>query len=295
MTLREILLMTEKIPAILWEFCVFASFVLSQITVEFVMVLVIYVFIKGCEVLIDSRNDYYNEVQAINTKNRVKMFILNILLIPVLKLIIAEFPLPTFFNKAFVFRLIFILLEFKLISDMFRQVMSIVHAYKGFRWEMFTTCILIVGLIHNAVSLGISVYMVYHIYPNIRLFLLFYLFIKFNNLIKSLSKLVNYLSNTYIIDSIEPIRYEINEDDENADEHICVICRDQMQEAIRLTCGHEFHKACIKEWLSKSTVCPICRSHVSIEETPTEQLNQNENIHRNVNIDNMNWEITEIN
>lgn len=50
----------------------------------------------------------------------------------------------------------------------------------------------------------------------------------------------------------------------------CVICMEEWGEgenkaagrATRLSCGHMFHLACIKQWLSEHSQCPICRRKV---------------------------------
>jgi hypothetical protein len=57
---------------------------------------------------------------------------------------------------------------------------------------------------------------------------------------------------------------KINEDD------ICSICLDvldyqdiyQIENLCKLSCGHHFHKNCIKTWITKNNVptCPKCRS-----------------------------------
>ncbi|ORM40905.1 RING-H2 finger protein ATL11 [Babesia sp. Xinjiang] len=48
----------------------------------------------------------------------------------------------------------------------------------------------------------------------------------------------------------------------NEDAKQCSICLDayeQDQLIRRLACTHGYHKGCIDEWLSRSTVCPICK------------------------------------
>lgn len=50
------------------------------------------------------------------------------------------------------------------------------------------------------------------------------------------------------------------------DEASCVICLvefEENDEIIDLKCheSHKFHYPCIRSWLSKQFICPICRSH----------------------------------
>jgi hypothetical protein len=48
-------------------------------------------------------------------------------------------------------------------------------------------------------------------------------------------------------------------------ERDCAICLSEYEEGeemCRLHCGHCFHKECIFQWLSTSTVCPFCKANV---------------------------------
>ena len=40
----------------------------------------------------------------------------------------------------------------------------------------------------------------------------------------------------------------------------CCICRDRIEEGIKLNCNHVFHKTCIKEWFKVNKTCPLCRA-----------------------------------
>ncbi len=40
---------------------------------------------------------------------------------------------------------------------------------------------------------------------------------------------------------------------------VCVICRDPMQTAKKLPCGHMFHSFCLRTWLESHHNCPTCR------------------------------------
>ncbi|EME29400.1 hypothetical protein Gasu2_32110 [Galdieria sulphuraria] len=58
------------------------------------------------------------------------------------------------------------------------------------------------------------------------------------------------------------------------DHNICVICLDDFEVncSIRmLHCAHFFHSNCLRQWLSKSTQCPLCKDSVyllqNVEET----------------------------
>ena len=42
----------------------------------------------------------------------------------------------------------------------------------------------------------------------------------------------------------------------------CIICREDMTEAKKLQCGHNFHFGCLRTWLERSSSCPTCRASI---------------------------------
>ncbi|KAK9150328.1 hypothetical protein Syun_008637 [Stephania yunnanensis] len=60
-----------------------------------------------------------------------------------------------------------------------------------------------------------------------------------------------------ILKSLKTRNYKVSQEAE-----ICSICMDgfKVDEKIgSLSCGHEFHVNCIKDWLIVNNTCPICR------------------------------------
>ncbi|KAL1503646.1 hypothetical protein AB1Y20_012120 [Prymnesium parvum] len=46
----------------------------------------------------------------------------------------------------------------------------------------------------------------------------------------------------------------------------CAICRDPMESAKVLPCGHFFHYRCLRSWLEQSHSCPICRASLTAQQ-----------------------------
>ena len=42
----------------------------------------------------------------------------------------------------------------------------------------------------------------------------------------------------------------------------CAVCRERLDKAKRLPCGHLFHSACLQRWLEVKTECPTCRARL---------------------------------
>ena len=52
------------------------------------------------------------------------------------------------------------------------------------------------------------------------------------------------------------------EEELNSSDRLCIICREDMQAAKKLDCGHMFHFKCLKSWLERQQSCPTCRSPI---------------------------------
>ncbi|GJQ12045.1 hypothetical protein GpartN1_g3836.t1 [Galdieria partita] len=44
----------------------------------------------------------------------------------------------------------------------------------------------------------------------------------------------------------------------------CIICREDMRHAKKLSCGHMFHPKCLLSWLKRQLSCPTCRAPVDL-------------------------------
>ena len=56
------------------------------------------------------------------------------------------------------------------------------------------------------------------------------------------------------------IEKELNKLNEKINNEECTICKDEIEEGIKLKCLHAFHKTCIKEWFNINQTCPLCRT-----------------------------------
>jgi len=56
--------------------------------------------------------------------------------------------------------------------------------------------------------------------------------------------------------------------EELGDSRTCLICHEEMEVAKKLKCSHFFHLNCLKEWLHRQQVCPVCRKEVLEKKTP---------------------------
>ncbi|EGG22635.1 putative ubiquitin-protein ligase [Cavenderia fasciculata] len=62
----------------------------------------------------------------------------------------------------------------------------------------------------------------------------------------------------------------------------CAICRDRMDTAKKLPCGHIFHHSCLRSWLEQQTSCPTCRrSLIELQNETGQPNNSNSNSNSN--------------
>lgn len=72
---------------------------------------------------------------------------------------------------------------------------------------------------------------------------------------------------------IKVTAYDVEKNETNE----CVICLDELiigEPATRIHCGHLFHEDCIKGWLKKSNLCPVCRYELPTDNTEYERGRQ---------------------
>ncbi|RWW13373.1 hypothetical protein GW17_00022915 [Ensete ventricosum] len=71
------------------------------------------------------------------------------------------------------------------------------------------------------------------------------------------------LSEEKILNCLRQRKYVSNASEPSEEAEPCCICREEYiegEELGRLDCGHDFHTACIKQWLVIKNVCPICKT-----------------------------------
>ncbi|KAL0415653.1 UNVERIFIED_CONTAM: E3 ubiquitin-protein ligase MBR2 [Sesamum latifolium] len=98
--------------------------------------------------------------------------------------------------------------------------------------------------------------------------------LRLNEMLSEAARLWNprgILSEAAVSDYLEmrsrPSRAGVGDDGEGA---ICAVCHDELHchgdggdgttMIVKLVCGHEYHIPCIKQWLLRKNVCPICRT-----------------------------------
>ncbi|XP_074560731.1 ERAD-associated E3 ubiquitin-protein ligase HRD1-like [Curcuma longa] len=117
---------------------------------------------------------------------------------------------------------------------------------------------LVQDLLH--LSLYIVFFLVIFVSYGIPLHLLHKLYETFHSFTKRVTDYVRYRKITSNMNERFP---DATQEELNATDAICIICREEMITAKKLLCGHLFHVRCLRSWLERQHTCPTCRALVA--------------------------------
>eukprot|EP00127_Corallochytrium_limacisporum_P002215 Clim_evm3s109 gene=Clim_evmTU3s109 len=100
-------------------------------------------------------------------------------------------------------------------------------------------------------------------YTLIDMVLFFHLRVIYNQLSQRFTAHKNYLQAVRNLETKFP---DAGTDELAKYDDSCAICRDNMQSAKKLPCGHMFHSSCLRSWLEHVSICPTCRHNLVDEE-----------------------------
>ncbi|CAO2817783.1 unnamed protein product [Amaranthus hypochondriacus] len=66
-----------------------------------------------------------------------------------------------------------------------------------------------------------------------------------------------------ILSSMKQCKYIHTMSDDQIESEPCCICQEEYtdgEDIGTLDCGHDFHRECIKQWLTHKNLCPICKT-----------------------------------
>ncbi|ODQ83125.1 hypothetical protein BABINDRAFT_164830 [Babjeviella inositovora NRRL Y-12698] len=137
-------------------------------------------------------------------------------------------------------------------------------------WELRSVYVKVIGIIHSFFKLVINALLCYIFYGPSRMpiHLGMDMFHSVKTFITQCKDFLAYLRTASELDGMLPDATM----EQLADDNLCIICREDMttegiQRGTRnvpkvLPCGHIIHMGCLKGWMERSQVCPMCRQPV---------------------------------
>ncbi|WVZ81433.1 hypothetical protein U9M48_028810 [Paspalum notatum var. saurae] len=75
-------------------------------------------------------------------------------------------------------------------------------------------------------------------------------------------RIADYIRYRKITSNMNERFLDATEEELNASDATCIICREEMTTAKKLLCGHLFHVHCLRSWLERQHTCPTCRAPI---------------------------------
>ncbi|KAG0571427.1 hypothetical protein KC19_VG010700 [Ceratodon purpureus] len=79
--------------------------------------------------------------------------------------------------------------------------------------------------------------------------------------------------NSQSIAALQQFTYVSDSKDNTSDQEQCVVCRLEYEDGdkmLSLPCKHQYHFECIRQWLERNKVCPVCSAEVMSESSTSE-------------------------
>ncbi len=154
----------------------------------------------------------------------------------------------------------------QLLSLMLKYALNIIELNSGDSWESKSVYLFYLELASDFLKLVLysGFFMMIVNYYGVPLHIIRDLYMTFRSFVLRVRDLIQYRRAIANMD----LRYpNATESELNSSDRVCIICREDMQEAKKLPCGHLFHFRCLRSWLERQQACPICRRSV-LEEQP---------------------------
>ena len=159
------------------------------------------------------------------------------------------------------------ILTVSLVSTACKYLLFLVDQRLEGRWQSRSVCLFYLELASDLLRLLLYLcfFLLVCTYYGLPLHLIRELCITFYTLRERIVKFIAYRRITQNMQSRFP---DASREELQAGDSTCIICREDMEQAKRLHCGHCFHLNCLKSWLERSSSCPTCRAGIAAPQQP---------------------------
>ena len=170
----------------------------------------------------------------------------------------------------------FTLMSISMLSSTIKYILNLSDMSRGGVWENRSVFLFYFEFVIESLKLLASSFFFYTIikFYGIPLHLLRDLYLTIRSFVIKAKDIVRYRKATANMDKKYP---DATEEDINASDGLCIICRDEMIQGKKLSCGHVFHFRCLKSWLERQQACPTCRKPITDNKTEEIEGDRNEN------------------
>lgn len=249
------------------ESCFAMSVFREEFDLKFVALVMILLLLKSLHWLVKDRIEFLEEQPLSPVRTHLRLVGLMSLLMVGDILLIKEFASitirttgPTMF-VLFAFEFTIVLVE--LFCDIVRYCFLVIDNSMEGHWEGKSMLSFYVELLSDLCQL--TAYLLFSIYVQIYYTFPFHIlrevYVTFNRFQRRCSDFWRYRK---VVATMNDLFEDASEEELAAGDRTCIICREEMQTAKKLECGHMFHARCLQSWLKRQLTCPTCRAPIDV-------------------------------
>lgn len=245
----------------------------DELDVKFVLVFTAMLLFKGFHWITRDRVEYMEQTLQLPPffNGRVLTALYMLVVVDVLGLVHAvQSVLRSGPSMAILFANEFSLMLIALAATGVRYAVNLHDVVRGSPWEHRSVFLFYSDFVVDALKLVVySVFfVVVMMYYGLPLHIIRDLFLTVRSFVARIHDILRYRQATYNMQHLYPTVGPAQMADTD---RICIICREEMHEAKRLPCGHNFHFRCLRSWLERQQACPTCRRPVLDQPPPADQ------------------------
>lgn len=256
------------------ECCFTMTIFRDEFNASFLALVAVLLLMKSLHWLVKDRVEFLEEQPLTPAVTHARLIGLIVLLFGVDSWIVFDYARQTFFARGrtmlvlFVFEFTVLLIE--LSSSLVRYIFHGIDLYHEGGWEAKSLYSFYNELLADMCQL--VVYILFCLY--VQLFYTFPLHILrdlYLTFTKFQKRFVDFLRYRRVMATMNDRFEDVGEEELSQGDRICIICREEMQTAKRLSCGHMFHTRCLQSWLKRQMSCPTCRAPIDVDDGPASE------------------------
>ncbi|PSS32924.1 ERAD-associated E3 ubiquitin-protein like [Actinidia chinensis var. chinensis] len=238
----------------------------QEFSVAFLAMVAALLLIKALHWLAQKRVEYIETTPAVTTLSHIRIvsFMGFLLLIDSLFLYSSiKYLIQTRqASVSFFFSFEYMILATTIVATFIKYVFYVSDMLLEGQWERKPVYTFYLELVRDLLHLSMYLCFFFVIFMNygVPLHLIRDLYETFRNFRIRVADYVRYRKITSNMNDRFP---DATHEELNASDATCIICREEMTTAKRLSCGHLFHVHCLRSWLERQHTCPTCRALVA--------------------------------
>lgn len=268
------------------EYCFAISVFRDDFNYQFVALVMTVLLLKSLHWLAKDRTDFLEEQPLSPVKTHLRLVGLLVLLCSLDCFLAISCVRITFNSNGrsmyVLFSFEFTLLLIELASNVFQYIFLLIDQRMQGRWESKGLFTFYADLLCDMSTL--TFYIIFLVYVQIYYSFPYHILRElYVTLSKFQRRCTDFLRYRRVVANMNEVVEQVTEEELQQGDRTCIICREEMESAIKLACGHMFHPRCLQSWLKRQLSCPTCRATIDVDRSASRNQNNNSNQNANAN------------